>query len=172
LVTIGGFDRYDLTCRVVDALTVVARDAVIHAVVGHSYANGETLDLLLGRCGPESRLLRQLPNLGEALTAADLCVCGGGMTKDESAYMGVPTIVISQTDDEDRETKEFARCGLAVDFGLGYVLTDEQLRERLAAVIADRPLRERLRRTAWARFPADPMLAVARAIAGLIAARI
>jgi spore coat polysaccharide biosynthesis predicted glycosyltransferase SpsG len=169
LVTIGGFDRYDLTGRVVAALSSLGGNLAVRAVVGRSYENPGPLEALLGRCGPGSVLARQLPSLGPELAAADLCVCGGGMTKDESAYMAVPTIVMSQTNEQDQEAQEFARQGLAVDFGLGCALPEDQLRERLAAVIADRALQERLRRNSFSAFPADSTLPVARAIAARLA---
>ncbi len=171
LVTIGGFDRYDLTGRVVAALAQLGGELMVHAVVGGSYEHVRPLEELLGRCGAGSVLARQLPSLGAEFAAADLCVCGGGMTKDESAYMAVPTIVMSQTVDQDQEAKQFARQGLAVNLGLGSAIPDDELQERLGAVIADRGLRERLRNASFSTFPADPTIRVARAVVSLAAAR-
>ena len=169
LVTIGGFDRYDLTGRVV-AARPSWRPSMVHAVVGGSVpsTSGRSRKPSAAAGREACWLANYQP--GAEFAAADLCVCGGGMTKDESAYMAVPTIVMSQTVDQDQEAKQFARQGLAVNLGLGSAIPDDELQERLGAVIADSGARAAAERLLFD-LPRRPDDRVAGALFLLAAAR-
>jgi spore coat polysaccharide biosynthesis predicted glycosyltransferase SpsG len=92
---------------------------------------------------------------------ADVCVTGGGLTKYEAAYVGVPPLVISQTDGEHADSKRFAHAGLGVDAGHGRHVEPHALRDTLRSFVRDAALHERLRQTAAATFPSDPTARVA-----------
>jgi UDP-2,4-diacetamido-2,4,6-trideoxy-beta-L-altropyranose hydrolase len=120
LVSMGGMDHSDLTLPVVKTLLKIAPDYNIRVVVGKGYKRIPELDILLSRFSKDSHLLIQLSSLAGELAWADLCICGGGLTKYEAAYVGIPSAVISQNIDQARETAEFTRKGLAFDPILGH----------------------------------------------------
>src|SRR5690606_18511998 len=111
LVAIGGSDRWGLTARVVNALYHVAPASTVHAVVGNSFDEKAIVANAMARFESECRLLDQLPALTDELVWADVVVSGGGMTKYEAAYLGVPPIVVSKTPEEAVETQRFANLG-------------------------------------------------------------
>lgn len=156
LVTLGGSDALNVTQSVVQALAEVAPWADVIAVVGRGYSWNAQLEFQLKRCGPGSRLLVQVPDLAGELSGADLCICGGGMTKFEAAYMGVPALVVSLNESQVDETRLFARLGLVVDLGLGKELCGRALRVAIETVVQDVAKRGQLATCAWKMFSQEP----------------
>lgn len=165
LVAMGGVDRFDLTRRAVQALLDVSPFLTVRAVVGRSYPFLPALSSLIDRFQSPSAVIRQAADLSAELATADLCVCGGGLTKYESAYLGVPSAVLSQTPDQAEETAHFAVHGLALNLGHGPELGPAALRTSLSSLIEDSRLRASLSKTGLACFPVDPTAHAAQALA-------
>lgn len=165
LVCVGGCDRHNLTLRLVRQLRDLDCPCPLHVVVGASYAETETLKRALT---PRDTLEVQIPDLASALSAADLCICGGGLTKYEAAYLGVPCAVLSQDRDQAMETVQFAEQGLAMDLGLGTAVRDEELSQRLDAALRDEVGQRRLREAGLHAFPSDPTANAATALTTLL----
>jgi len=169
-VAIGGVDRHDLSFRVIEALLPLAGQLAVRVVVSKSHPGLSKLEQLLQPFRAGSSLQVQLPDLSEIFAWTDLCFCGGGLTKYEAAYLGIPTAVISQTEDQAGETIEFARRGLAVDFGLGTRLDTSLLSKKILDWLADSERHLACRRAALLTFPADPTRNAAEALVKLFGA--
>ena len=165
LVVIGGVDPLNLSSRLVRLLLEVAPPLSVHVVAGPSHRHTKELSLLIDKFQGESRILDQLPCLAEELAWADICVCGGGLTKYEAAYLGVPTAVLSQNPDQARETVHFAGKGLALDMGFWKDNNDQTLAARLSHLIVNESLRKSLHQTGLSCFPEDPTRRAAEAFA-------
>jgi len=165
LLCIGGSDRHNLTLKATRALRHLGYEGPLHIVVGSSYGNVDELKKLLT---DRDRIDVQLPNLAGALSNADMCICGGGLTKYESAYLGVPTAVLSQNEDQASETIQFAAHGLAVDLGMGQALSDDALEHLFDEVLRDEVGRRRLKEAGLRAFPIDPTANAATALATLL----
>jgi spore coat polysaccharide biosynthesis predicted glycosyltransferase SpsG len=163
VVTLGGGDPRNVTQRVVEALAKVVPEAAVLAVVGRSYPWCERLAEILGQCGAGSKVLIQVPRIADLLTTADLCICGGGMTKYEAAYLGVPALVISLNESQVEESRLFDKHGLVLDLGLEMRLADSDLQQAIEKVIQDVGLRSELARRGWLAFPADPTRSIVEA---------
>lgn len=161
LVAMGGTDPLDLGRRVVRALVQVAPEVSLLVVVGRDYLARTELEREVRGMG---HVAVGLPNLAQALSWADLCVSGGGLTKYEAAYMGVPTAVLSQNDEQAWETRVFAQVGLCADLGLGSAVSDVELAERLIALLADGDRLAKLAREGQTRIPSDAPLRAAHAL--------
>ena len=167
LVAMGGVDTVNSTCQVANVFLRIAGDLSVHVIVGRDYAHQKDLSLLVRRFS-EASVATQRLDLADEFAWADLCVSGGGLTKYESAYMGVPTAVLSQNIEQAEETVQFAGKGLAVDLGMTGESSDAILSMRLSELMADRDLRETLSQTGLACFPEDPTKRAAEAFAGII----
>jgi len=155
LVAMGGIDALDLSGRVMRALVALVKNVTVRVVVGRQYPNGRELSSLIESFGGESRVLVQLPDLAEEFAAADLCICTGGLTKYEAAYMGVPAGVVSATTDQALETRQFAGVGLAADLGWAEQ-DDADLAGHLENFLHNRSRNAALSQTCLTRFPMDP----------------
>jgi UDP-2,4-diacetamido-2,4,6-trideoxy-beta-L-altropyranose hydrolase len=141
LVAMGGVDSLNSTCQVVNVFLRSGQHLSVHVVVGRDYAYHKDLALLVQHFS-EGSVATQLLDLADEFAWADLCVCGGGLTKYESAYMGVPTAVLSQNLEQAQETIQFVGKGLAIDLGMKGKSSDASLWTRLSELRANRALRE------------------------------
>jgi spore coat polysaccharide biosynthesis predicted glycosyltransferase SpsG len=155
LVAMGGADALGLTSRVVRALAELHRGAVRVVV-------GSDSPLLEDPALPQGwEMMVRPPDLGDAFAWADVCVCAGGMTKYEAAFLGVPAAVLAENEGQWTDTLEFARRGLAHELGFAPHVGPALLAERLAEFLGNRGALERLARSGRAAFPDDPTLAAA-----------
>ena len=160
LISIGGVDRYDVTLRCGAALFSAAdgleKRLAVQFVVGRSHANVRALETLAAQFAEESTVHVQTPGLGHLLEKADLCVCGGGLTKYEAAYLGVPSFVVAQSEDQGRESALFDDKGLCCYAGMGATLNDHEIERGLHAYLRDETMRNTHIRNMRDLFPEDP----------------
>jgi UDP-2,4-diacetamido-2,4,6-trideoxy-beta-L-altropyranose hydrolase len=168
LVAIGGTDRHDMSPLVARALRPLAQAVTLRVVIARHYRRGAALGRMVREFKRGSRLLCELPDLAQAFGWADICISGGGLTKYEAAYLGVPVGVISQTRAEAEETRLFAAWGLAVDFGLAETINEHGLTGKVLDWLADHRARHEQQRCGWKTFPADPTEACAKAVVRVI----
>ncbi len=128
LVAMGGVDSQNLSEKVVNYLLTIDQTLSVHVAVSKSYAHVDRLASLLSRFVGKSSVRTQVPDLAEEFAWADLCICGGGLTKYEAAYMGVPAGVFSHNPDQATETAIFAGMGLALDLGLAGTQPEEVIK--------------------------------------------
>jgi spore coat polysaccharide biosynthesis predicted glycosyltransferase SpsG len=73
---------------------------------------------------------------------ADLAVSAGGSTCWELAFMGVPTVVLVLTEDQNGVGKGLAAEDIAVNLGWHEEVSEEQIAEALRKLIEERVRRE------------------------------
>ncbi len=163
LVSIGGVDRHGACSIATSALLSIAPEAHVVVAAGTSSpALEETARLLASRGRGE--VVVAVPSLAPLFATADAVVSGGGLTKYEAAYLGLPTAVLSQTADQESETRAFVRRGLALDLGSAETVTAAALASRLEPLLTDARARASLSERCLAAFPVDPTLDAARAL--------
>ena len=156
LVAMGAGDPLGLSADLAEALESGSPEVTVRLAAGWSAAAPDPVDSAAdGQLAP-------------AFAWADVCVTGGGLTKYEAAYVGVPPLVVSQTDREAADTKRFAHSGLGVDARHGGRLEPQALGSALGSYVRDVDLHDRLRRAATAVFPDDPTARVAETLAGTL----
>lgn len=154
LVALGGVDRHGLSERALAALhradprlevKVVVRpgDRTLPALERwvQSFAAG---DVLVG-----------LDSLAGPYAWADACVSGGGLSKYETALLGLPTGALSQTEGEAEDTRRFATMGLVLDLG-GPDVEGRPLAGPLEELLGDEARRRALHFASGQVFPTDP----------------
>jgi spore coat polysaccharide biosynthesis predicted glycosyltransferase SpsG len=124
---------------------------------------------LLAPVHGECNVAPQLPDLADALSRADVTICGGGLTKYESAYLGVPAAVLSVNKGQAEDTLAFAARNLGLDLGLAEAVDDSTICRRLEPLLRNAPLRRSLSRSGLDCFPVDPTMLVAEELLALIA---
>jgi spore coat polysaccharide biosynthesis predicted glycosyltransferase SpsG len=161
LVALGGGDPHGATDAVVQALRSIDADLAIDVVLGRP---GPSEQVLAAHADPLLSVTVGAPTLAFHLAAADLVVCGGGLTKYEAAYLGRPVAVLDQTAEQAGETQAFAARGLALPLGSAEAIDLEGLTAALARLLQDASARDALAVAGLAAFPVDPTLDVARAL--------
>jgi len=161
LVSIGGVDRHGLSRLVVETLLAIEPAVRVLVAAGQPSAALDEAKTLLGARG---EVTIGAPSLAPLFAQADAVISGGGLTKYEAAYLGIPTAVISQTEEQADETRAFVGAGLAIDLGLGTSASVASLRADIKRTLFDAELRARLRASCAKTFADDPTLAAARAL--------
>ena len=147
LITLGGSDPNNVTRRVVQGLQRVEIEGLEGVVVvGPSNPFGVELEASLLGSGRSVRLERDVANMPELMTWADVAVSGAGSTCWELAFMGTPFITIILAENQEPIAESLSKTGGAVSAGWYHELTPETLAEQLVELIGDRRLRVNLSR--------------------------
>lgn len=116
LVTMGGSDPSYLSCLVLAALKELGGDWNTRVIVGPGFSP-ELREKIHSLKDEKTTLIQSPSSLANELLWADFAITAGGMTKFETALYGIPSVVLAQTEQEDRITKEFAEMGSALYAG-------------------------------------------------------
>lgn len=122
LVTLGGGDAEDVTSTVLTGLAQIAEFPLeIHALAGSGHPRWAQLQTLAARLGGEGRhrivLERHSDRMPELMAWADVAVTGGGSTAWELAFMGLPSLLITLSEDQRPNVAALAAAKLGVDLG-------------------------------------------------------
>ncbi len=125
LIIIGSSDRHGITSRILDALTTTTAYN-LRVIRNHTEA--------LQKNFPKVQFVPPTHDIGAHYDWSDFCITGGGLAKYECAWMGKPAAVISQTEAENAETRQFSSRNLCFDLGFAQQLTSDQIADGLREV--------------------------------------
>jgi spore coat polysaccharide biosynthesis predicted glycosyltransferase SpsG len=134
------------TKRVIAALAAM-KSAPPHiiVVVGALYANADELELLLSKTPQLSTELHintsEMPKL---MAQSDLAMTSGGSTVWELACAGIPNVVISTSEPERQTGLLLGRRGLCCYVGHHDRISQEQIADALAVLMADQEWRREM----------------------------
>ncbi len=146
LVTFGGSALAALAERTVEELAAARSDLEVRVAVGAMARPGPGLLEAIGKLpGASMVTLGPGSDLGEHMAWADLAVSAAGLTKYELAFFGVPAVILSIGDDQDRVAEAFARAGTvrylgrleklgrgAIGMAVSELAADEEARHRMS----------------------------------------
>jgi UDP-2,4-diacetamido-2,4,6-trideoxy-beta-L-altropyranose hydrolase len=134
LVYFGGVDAANLTGRSLEALLAAGcGDLNIDIVLPIAGPHAESIRAMATRL-PGAHVHETLPSLAQLIARADLAIGAGGTTSWERLCLGLPTLVVTQSDNQLMIAKALQAKGLARWLGHH----DEVSAERLADAL--RPL--------------------------------
>ncbi|MBW4481207.1 MAG: UDP-2,4-diacetamido-2,4,6-trideoxy-beta-L-altropyranose hydrolase [Tildeniella torsiva UHER 1998/13D] len=115
LVTLGGSDPDNVTLAVIQALQkaeILGLEAI--AVVGASNPYYGALAQAIEGWEGSITLKQNVTNMPELMAWADLAITAGGSTCWETAFMGLPSLVIVIAENQRESTLKLAQLGLAL----------------------------------------------------------
>jgi len=118
LITMGGTDPENVTLKVIHSLEKVRNDkleAVV--VVGGSNQHYEELELAVQNVQVPIQLKRNVTNMPELITWADVAVSAGSSTVWELAFMGLPIIGLSRAKQEAVLLEGATHAGISLNLG-------------------------------------------------------
>ncbi len=117
LVSLGGGLTTPDVLAVVRAADAVLVDGTVDVAAGSFAAGARELDALAHAARNRVVIHRDRFGLRELMLAADLAVCGAGMTLYELAATGTPAITVCMADNQRPNADAFARVGAAPTAG-------------------------------------------------------
>ncbi len=128
LIFFGGVDRTNETAKAIEAVMFASEQGVaIDVVIGASNEHSDDLEAMTALL-PTGRLFRQVDNMAEMMSNADLAIGAGGTTTWERAYLGLPSITIVIADNQTESTRALDDIGAVWNLGSAAHVTVEDIR--------------------------------------------
>jgi UDP-2,4-diacetamido-2,4,6-trideoxy-beta-L-altropyranose hydrolase len=148
LVMMGGSDQANITATVMGGLRQAAIDRLdVTVLVGGSNPHFTELQALAASSGLKLQLLKDIPNIGEIMAAADIAISAAGSTCWELCLLGLPSLLIDVADNQSAVAKALHHRGCAVHIG-DRTVSAETVSEKLKWLAANHELRHSLARRA------------------------
>ncbi len=136
LVTLGGSDPDNVTLLVIQALQKAQIDGLeAVVVVGGSNPYYEQLNQAIKSSEASIILKQNVTNMPELMAWADLAITAGGSTCWETAFMGLPSLVIVIAENQQESALKLAELGLAIVLGQRDLSTEDKLSHSLSYLI-------------------------------------
>jgi UDP-2,4-diacetamido-2,4,6-trideoxy-beta-L-altropyranose hydrolase len=116
-LSFGGTDTYNITERVLAALSAVPPPLSICVNLGPGFRRSATFAAVAAASAHPLVISSAAPNLFDAAAAADLVLCAGGMTLFEMLAAGRPVAAVSAEPHETLNIAAAVRHGAVVDLG-------------------------------------------------------
>jgi UDP-2,4-diacetamido-2,4,6-trideoxy-beta-L-altropyranose hydrolase len=113
----GGSDPHNITATTVSLLKSMSTNFQVNAVVGAAYRHLRNLTHLIGDDN-RFRLHVNVPNVARLLTKAGFAIISGGTLLYEACSLGVPSIVVNQNIEQNREAAYFQKANAIINFGI------------------------------------------------------
>jgi UDP-2,4-diacetamido-2,4,6-trideoxy-beta-L-altropyranose hydrolase len=149
LVTLGGSDPENYTLTVIQALDEIdipGLEATV--VIGASNPYYDVLEAAAGHGRIPVHLIRDAKNMPELMAWADMAVSGGGTTVWESAFMGLPAVVLVLADNQEANAKHIEKQKAGRALGRAERISVQSLSESIVSVVKDLHLRTEISKNA------------------------
>jgi UDP-2,4-diacetamido-2,4,6-trideoxy-beta-L-altropyranose hydrolase len=123
LVTLGGSDPDNATAKILSLLqSLKVNDIEIIVVIGGGNAHNEALQAAAKQSQIPIRIVSNASNMPELLAWADMAIISGGTTSYETAFMGLPSLIVIIASNQIRVAEKLAEIGAAVNLGWNHNL--------------------------------------------------
>lgn len=134
---------YDYLSKVTRSLLKSRADMKVRVIMSHE----DQYDINRLTEFKNVKILKLQKDLAVQMKWADVCLCGGGLTKYEAAFAGVPPLVLSLNKGQHQETVSFSKKKLCYNLGLfGHVNVKQCCDKILKIISSDRSLRSMRRK--------------------------
>lgn len=143
LITFGGVDEGNLTCRTLKIFSTYLKkfDFTIDIVLGPGFKNIRELENLRNELNTSRiNIIHSTSRISEYMNQADLAVTSAGRTVFELASLTVPTIVICQNLRETSHTFAVSENGF-INLGLHSELNDKTIHNTIQKVFTEKDTR-------------------------------
>ena len=145
LVTMGGSDPDNLSAQVCEALEDLRVDGVeIRLVAGSSNPHLASLRSMAEQWGGALRVEQNVRDMPEVMAWADVAVSSAGSTCWETCMLGLPSILLVLTDNQQPVARELASQGIAIHRSPDTPATREWICGRVRSLLLSSALRREM----------------------------
>ena len=141
LVSLGGSDPQNVTLRVLEAIEQVELDLEVVVVSGGSNLHSDTIAAAVSRSRHRSSLRKNVQNMQELMSWADLAISAAGSVCWEYCALGLPALLVTVAENQAVNARALEAAGAArlMPGGSQFALEDMSAAvTRLANSIAER----------------------------------
>lgn len=117
LLTMGGSDPAGITIQVLNAIDSSKEQIIPNVIIGPEFMHANELNLFLSTAKKKYNIINGNFDIIETLSEADLAIISFGVTAYELASLGVPTIIISLSDDHAKSASVFDAESMSISLG-------------------------------------------------------
>lgn len=128
LITFGGIDEGNFTCKVLSALDKCKANFKVTVILGLGYIHYPSLNQFLEKSNTNCQIKRNVKYISKYMAKADLVYTSCGRTIYEVAAVGTPCIAIAQNDREMMHLYANINNGI-INLGLGEQVEETKLIE-------------------------------------------
>ncbi len=143
LITFGGVDENNLTCKVLEAIDKIEDNVSLVVILGLGYSHFDDLNRTVGRMRKPCRIRRNVKSISKYIQRADLVITSAGRTVYEIASIGTPCVVLAQNQRELSHLYCNYENGF-VNLGLGLEVSKEEIKTAISRLIESYELRKEL----------------------------
>jgi len=145
LVTLGGSDPDNVTLKIIDALQDLdAGDVKVVVMVGGGNSHVDSLRAASNASKIPMELLKNASNMPELMAGADIAIISGGTTSYETAFMGLPSLIVAIAENQIPVAGKMAEIGAALNLGWHTDLNCEDIKMAFRALAGSRTSRDSL----------------------------
>ena len=137
LITFGGSDPHNLTEKVAKALITPDLPVKLDVVIGPAFRATGKLEELSEKYKDRITCHKGIDNLAGLMTEVDIAFTAVGITVYELAYMGVPSVIISNYRADEQCLKSLRRMGISIPLGYREDVTAGDIRQAMAEISKD-----------------------------------
>jgi spore coat polysaccharide biosynthesis predicted glycosyltransferase SpsG len=143
LVCFGGSDPGNLMLRLAPLLKKLDHPVKFHVILGAAAADTGKITAILKN---DARFLvsRNVAHMADAFSCADAALLSAGTLLYEACCLGIPSLVIAQNKQQEKEARILDTAGAVVNLGVYTGVSDETLTRALEELLDNPPLRERM----------------------------
>lgn len=116
LINFGGGDKLNLTEKVLKSLSEIKlpKDIQIDVVLGPQVSLGANISSFRDVFCGQIKFSKNITNMAEIMTSADLAISAGGSTSWERCALGLPAIIFSIADNQKKITENIVKNGAGI----------------------------------------------------------
>jgi len=138
VVTMGGSDPENVTLKVINAISMVDFGPLeVAVVVGPTNPHYEALERAARASRHSIVLMRNVPDMPELMSWADVAIAAGGTTCWELAFMGLPTVLIVMAENQRLVAEGMAEEGGAISLGWHGDLSSDGMAKVMRDLLTD-----------------------------------
>jgi UDP-2,4-diacetamido-2,4,6-trideoxy-beta-L-altropyranose hydrolase len=138
LITVGKSEQKGALRKILDGVKPLVGEFEIIHILGKKPSNFVST--------ANMKFYSHVNNMAELLEKIDLAVSGGGSTLWELAYMGIPTLAVILTDNQEQVVQELDRSNIYQSLGWINNSKPNIIKEKMVKLLDDKALRKQMRR--------------------------
>ena len=147
LVTLGGSDPDNVTLKVIKALQQAKASGLEALIIaGGNNPHYDKLQSAIRNLKCSFRLERNVTNIPELMAWSDVAISAGGITVWESAFMGLPSIILILFANQHPIAEELDKAGMAVNLRWHKDISTEDIAQVLLKLLPESGRREEMSR--------------------------
>ena len=145
LVTMGGSDPYGTTLKVVQALKKIERqDMEATIIIGPANPHRRKIEEEISNVSFSVHILSSVQDMPEQMAWADIAITAGGTTCWELAFMGLPSVIIISSDNQQPIAEGLDSAGTSINIGWQQEAAPNKIAETIQKLLLNAKARKEM----------------------------